>query len=85
MQCLRNYDNHINQFFMLNLLTNLSKIIYFKALQQTLQHQQQQVQHQLQQFMLMSQPGAAAQLPPQAQLFLQNQVSSFSLTQNQVC
>lgn len=45
-----------------------------QALQQTLSQQQQQIQQQLQQFMLFSQSGAASQLPPQAQLFLQSQV-----------
>ncbi|KAK4305508.1 hypothetical protein Pmani_022590 [Petrolisthes manimaculis] len=44
-----------------------------QALQQTLSQQQQQIQQQLQQFMLFSQPSAASQLPPQAQLFLQSQ------------
>ncbi|XP_047484310.1 POU domain, class 2, transcription factor 2-like isoform X1 [Penaeus chinensis] len=44
-----------------------------QALQQTLSQQQQQIQQQLQQFMLFSQSGAASQLPPQAQLFLQSQ------------
>ncbi|XP_066980593.1 uncharacterized protein [Macrobrachium rosenbergii] len=44
-----------------------------QALQQTLSQQQQHIQQQLQQFMLFSQSGAASQLPPQAQLFLQSQ------------
>ncbi|KAG7170028.1 POU domain, class 2 transcription factor 3-like [Homarus americanus] len=44
-----------------------------QALQQTLSQQQQQIQQQLQQFMLFTQPSAASQLPPQAQLFLQSQ------------
>ncbi|KAF2367329.1 POU-specific domain [Trinorchestia longiramus] len=46
---------------------------FSQNLQQTLQQQQQQIQQQLQQFMLLSQTGPASQLPPQAQLFLQNQ------------
>ncbi|XP_069687022.1 POU domain protein 2-like isoform X3 [Periplaneta americana] len=44
-----------------------------QALQQTLQQHQQSLQQQLQQFVLF-QPGTGAQLPAQAQFFLQNQV-----------
>ncbi|CAL4121168.1 unnamed protein product [Meganyctiphanes norvegica] len=56
-------------------LPNLSSLNpqELQGLQLTLQQQQQQIQQQLQQFMLLSQPGAASQLPPQAQLFLQSQ------------
>ncbi|XP_069687024.1 POU domain protein 2-like isoform X5 [Periplaneta americana] len=43
-----------------------------QALQQTLQQHQQSLQQQLQQFVLF-QPGTGAQLPAQAQFFLQNQ------------
>jgi len=39
-----------------------------------LQQQQQHIQNQIQQFMLLSQSGATQQLPPQAQIYLQNQV-----------
>jgi hypothetical protein len=45
-----------------------------QTLQQTLQQHQQSLQQQLQQYVLF-QPGTGAQLPPQAQFFLQNQVS----------
>lgn len=58
----------------MKLLIDLN-FIFLQNLQQTLQQQQQQIQQQLQQFMLLSQTGVASQLPPQAQLFLQNQVN----------
>jgi hypothetical protein len=45
-----------------------------QALQQTLQQHHQTLQQQFQQYVLF-QPGAGAQLPAQAQFFLQNQVS----------
>ena len=45
-----------------------------QALQQTLQQHHQSLQQQLQQYVLF-QPGTGAQLPAQAQFFLQNQVS----------
>jgi hypothetical protein len=45
-----------------------------QALQQTLQQHHQSLQQQLQQFVLF-QPGTGAQLPAQAQFFLQSQVS----------
>nr|CAD7264397.1 unnamed protein product [Timema shepardi] len=63
-----------NQLAAASALPNLSALgpQELQNLQQTLQQHQQSLQQQLQQFVLF-QPGAGAQLPAQAQFFLQNQ------------
>ena len=57
-------------------------VCVLQALQQQLQQQQQSIQQTLQQLVMFGQTagsGTSAQLPPQAQFYLQNQVRFFSL------